>query len=283
MMDTYFKGKVAVVTGAGGVICSAVSKSLAQEGMTVILVGRTMSKLEKVASEIKANGGTCACYECNVQDQKAVNELAETIIAAYGNVDYLVNGAGGNNSLAVPSIAKFDPRELEEDRPEGIKGLYNVDMEAFESVIQINTMGTVYPILAFAKYMVKEGTGSIVNFASMNTYCPLTKNFAYAMSKAAVSNFTQSLAAYFGETGIRINAVAPGFVVNDRTKAILGSVEEGLTERGTKVIGHTPMGKFGQAQDMCGCVKFLLDERMSSFITGVTIPVDGGFLTLSGV
>jgi NAD(P)-dependent dehydrogenase (short-subunit alcohol dehydrogenase family) len=283
MMDTYFKGKVAVVTGAGGVICSAVSKSLAQEGMTVILVGRTMSKLEKVASEIKANGGTCACYECNVQDQKAVNKLAETIIAAYGKVDYLVNGAGGNNSLAVPSIAKFDPRELEEDRPEGIKGLYNVDMEAFESVIQINTMGTVYPILAFARYMVKEGTGSIVNFASMNTYCPLTKNFAYAMSKAAVSNFTQSLAAYFGETGIRINAVAPGFVVNDRTKAILGSVEEGLTERGTKVIGHTPMGKFGQAQDMCGCVKFLLDERMSSFITGVTIPVDGGFLTLSGV
>lgn len=282
-MDTYFKGKVAVVTGAGGVICSAVSKSLAQEGMTVILVGRTMSKLEKVASEIKANGGTCACYECNVQDQKAVNELAETIIAAYGKVDYLVNGAGGNNSLAVPSIAKFDPRELEEDRPEGIKGLYNVDMEAFESVIQINTMGTVYPILAFARYMVKEGSGSIVNFASMNTYCPLTKNFAYAMSKAAVSNFTQSLAAYFGETGIRINAVAPGFVVNDRTKAILGSVEEGLTERGAKVIGHTPMGKFGQAQDMCGCVKFLLDERMSSFITGVTIPVDGGFLTLSGV
>jgi NAD(P)-dependent dehydrogenase (short-subunit alcohol dehydrogenase family) len=283
MMDTYFKGKVAVVTGAGGVICSAVSKSLAQEGMTVILVGRTMSKLEKVASEIKANGGTCACYECNVQDRKAVNELAETIIAAYGKVDYLVNGAGGNNSLAVPSIAKFDPRELEEDRPEGIKGLYNVDMEAFESVIQINTMGTVYPILAFARYMVKEGSGSIVNFASMNTYCPLTKNFAYAMSKAAVSNFTQSLAAYFGETGIRINAVAPGFVVNDRTKAILGSVEEGLTERGAKVIGHTPMGKFGQAQDMCGCVKFLLDERMSSFITGVTIPVDGGFLTLSGV
>jgi NAD(P)-dependent dehydrogenase (short-subunit alcohol dehydrogenase family) len=271
------------VTGAGGVICSAVSNSLAQEGMTVILVGRTMSKLEKVASEIKANGGTCACYECNVQDQKAVNELAETIIAAYGKVDYLVNGAGGNNSLAVPSIAKFDPRELEEDRPEGIKGLYNVDMEAFESVIQINTVGTVYPILAFARYMVKEGSGSIVNFASMNTYCPLTKNFAYAMSKAAVSNFTQSLAAYFGETGIRINAVAPGFVVNDRTKAILGSVEEGLTERGAKVIGHTPMGKFGQAQDMCGCVKFLLDERMSSFITGVTIPVDGGFLTLSGV
>lgn len=282
-MDTYFNNKIAVVTGAGGVICSSVSKSLAKEGMTVILVGRTMAKLEKVANEIKAEGGKCACYECHVQDQQSVNEMADKIIAEYGKVDYLVNGAGGNNSLAVPNIAKFDPRELEENKPDNLKGLYNVDMGAFESVIQINTMGTVYPILAFAKYMVKEGNGSIVNFASMNTYCPLTKNFAYAMSKAAVSNFTQSLAAYFGETGIRINAVAPGFVVNDRTKAILGSVEEGLTERGAKVIGHTPMGKFGQAQDMCGCVKFLLDERMSGFVTGVTIPVDGGFLTLSGV
>ena len=282
-MDTYFSDKIAVVTGAGGVICSAVSKHLAKEGMTVVLVGRTLAKLEKVANEIKADGGKCACFECNVAEQTSVNEMAERIIAQFGKVDYLVNGAGGNNSLAVPNIAKFDPRELDENKPEDLKGLYNVDMEAFESVIRINTMGSVYPILAFAKYMVKEGHGSIVNFASMNTYCPLTKNFAYAMSKAAVSNFTQSLAAYFGETGIRINAVAPGFVVNDRTKAILGSVEEGLTERGSKVIGHTPMGKFGQAQDMCGCVKFLLDERMSSFVTGVTIPVDGGFLTLSGV
>lgn len=282
-MELYFEDKVAVVTGAGGVICSTVSKSLAKEGMTVILVGRTMAKLEKVASEIKAEGGKCTCYECNVQDQKSVNEMADNIIAEYGKVDYLVNGAGGNNALAVPNIAKFDPRELDEHKPEELKGLYNVDMEVFESVIQINTMGTVYPILAFAKHMVKEGRGSIVNFASMNTYCPLTRNFAYAMSKAAVANFTQSLAAYFGETGLRINAVAPGFVVNERSKAILGSVEEGLTERGTKVIGHTPMGKFGQAQDMYGCIKFLLDDRMSGFVTGVTIPVDGGFLTLSGV
>ena len=282
-MDTYYNDKIAVVTGAGGVICSAVSKSLAREGMTVILVGRTVSKLEKVANEIIADGGKCACYECDVQEQKSVNEMADKIVAKYGKVDYLVNGAGGNNALAVPNIAKFDPRELEADKPKDLKGLYNVDMATFESVIKINTMGTVYPILAFAKHMVKEGTGSIVNFASMNTYCPLTKNFAYAMSKAAVANFTQSLAAYFGETGIRINAVAPGFVVNDRTKAVLGSVEEGLTERGRKVIDHTPMGKFGQAQDMCGCVKFLLDDRMSGFVTGVTIPVDGGFLTLSGV
>lgn len=282
-MDTCFKDKIAVVTGAGGVICSAVSKSLAEDGATVILVGRTMAKLEKVAAEIRARGGKCGCWECDVQELEKVNAMAAQILAKYGKVDYLINGAGGNNALAVPNIAKYDPRETEADKPEDLKGLYNVDMEAFESVIRINTMGTVYPILAFARYMAKEGSGSIVNFASMNTYCPLTRNFAYAMSKAAVANLTQSLAAYFGETGVRINAVAPGFVVNERSKAILGSVEEGLTERGTKVIGHTPMGKFGQAQDMYGCVKFLLDERMSGFVTGVTIPVDGGFLTLSGV
>ena len=282
-MDTYFQDKVAVVTGAGGVICSQISKGLAEAGMSVILVGRTAEKLEKVRAQIEEAGGKCACYPCDVTDRDAVEKLASQVVAAYGKVDYLVNGAGGNNSKATTNIAQFDPRELSEDRPEDLRGLYNVDMDAFEGVIRLNTMGTVYPMLAFGKYMIKEGSGSIVNFASMNTYCPLTRNFAYAMSKAAVENFTKSFAAYFAPAGIRINAVAPGFIVNERTKGILGSVEEGLTDRGRKVIDHTPQRKFGQAGDMLGCVKFLLDERASSFVTGVTIPVDGGFLTLSGV
>ncbi len=282
-MDTYFNDKVAVVTGAGGVICSQVSKGLAKLGVTVILVGLTLKELEKVESEIKEAGGKCKAYACDVTDQEKINALADVVVAEFGKVDYLINGAGGNNAKATTSIAKFDPKELEEDRPEDIRGLYNVDMKAFEGVVRLNTMGTVYPMLAFAKYMAKEGSGSIVNFASMNTYCPLTRNFAYAMAKAAVANFTQSFAAYFAEAGIRINAVAPGFIVNERSKVYLGTVEEGLTERGKKVIGHTPQGKFGEAQDMFGCVQFLLDERASGFVTGVTIPVDGGFLTLSGV
>ncbi len=282
-MDAYFKEKVAVVTGAGGVICSQVSKGLADLGMTVVLVGRTLDKLQKVDSEIKAAGGKSKCYACDVTDEAQVNAMAETVIKEFGKVDYLVNGAGGNNSKATTNIPQFDPRELDDDRPQDLRGLYNVDMQAFEDVIRLNTMGTVYPILAFAKYMVKEGHGSIVNFASMNTYCPLTRNFAYAMSKAAVANFTKAFAAYFGQTGIRINAVAPGFIVNERTKGILGTVEDGLTERGRKVIDHTPQRKFGEAQDMLGSIQFLLDDRASSFVTGVTIPVDGGFLTLSGV
>ena len=282
-MDKYFEDKVAVVTGAAGTICSEVAKDLASAGMTVVLVGRTLEKLQKVEAEINANGGKATAMSCDVTDKASTEELAAKVIEKFGKCDYLVNGAGGNNSKAVPKIVAFDPRELEQDRPEDIVGLYNVDMEAFEKVILTNTMGSVYPMLAFAKYMAKQGSGSIVNFASMNTYCPLTKNFAYAMSKAAVANFTQSFAAYFANAGIRINAVAPGFVVNERTKSVLGTPETGLTKRGQDVIDHTPTKKFGQAHDMCGCVRFLLDERMSSFVTGVTIPVDGGFLTLSGV
>ncbi len=282
-MDNYFNDKVAVITGAAGVICSQVAKDLASLGVTLALADRNAENLKKVEAEILSAGGKCRCYTCDVTDKNSVETLAENVIKDLGRCDYLINGAGGNNIKAMPNITKFDPREIEEDRPEDLIGLYNVDMDAFEGVIRLNTMGTVYPLIAFAKYMAKQGGGSIINFASMNTYCPLTRNFAYAMSKAAVANFTKGFAAYFAEAGIRINAVAPGFIVNERSKVYLGTVEDGLTQRGMDVIKHTPVGNFGQASDMCGCIRFLLDERMSSFVTGVTIPVDGGFLTLSGV
>ena len=282
-MDSYFNGKIAVVTGAAGIICSEVAKDLASLGIFVVLADRAVENAEKVAEQIKANGGNCVTYACDVTDKTAVDAFAAEVIEKYGRCDFLINGAGGNNAKAQPKITKFDPRELEADRPDDLVGLYNVDMQAFEGVIKLNTMGTVYPLLAFAKYMAKQGSGSIVNFASMNTYCPLTRNFAYAMSKAAVANFTQSFAAYFAHTGVRINAVAPGFIINDRSKLILGTPEEGLTKRGQDVIDHTPMQKFGQASDMCGCIRWLIDDRAAGFVTGVTVPVDGGFLTLSGV
>ena len=282
-MDQYYQGKVAVVTGAAGVICSEVAKDLASLGCAVALVDLSLENAEKVAEEIRANGGSCKAYACNVMDQAAVNALADEIVKDFGKCDFLINGAGGNNAKCQPKIVEFDPRELEENRPEEIVGIYNVDMNVFEDIIKLNTMGTVYPLLAFAKYMIKQGGGSIVNFASMNTYCPLTRNFAYAMSKAAVANFTQAFAAYFAKTGIRINAVAPGFILNPRSKLILGTVEEGLTKRGQDVIDHTPMGKFGSANDMCGAIRWLIDDRAAGFVTGITVPVDGGFLTLSGV
>lgn len=283
MTEEYFKDRVAVITGAGGVICSAIARDLASLGCVCILVGRTEDTLLAVREEICAAGGRAEVYPCDVTDREAVFKMAEEVMATHKRCDFLINGAGGNDARCQPKITEFDERELDPDCPSELLGLYRVDMDAFEAVLRLNTMGTFYPTLAFARYMAKREGGSIINFASMNTYCPLTRNFAYAMAKAAISNLTESLAAYFAKAGIRINAIAPGFILNPRSRRILGSVEEGLTKRGADVIAHTPMGRFGEATEMCGTVRWLLDGRASAFVTGVTVPVDGGFLTLSGV
>jgi NAD(P)-dependent dehydrogenase (short-subunit alcohol dehydrogenase family) len=278
-----FENKVAVVTGAGGTLCSEIAIQLSLEGAKVFLVGRTEEKLIKVAEKIKTIGGVPAViYACDVTDKDSVAELGRAVEAA-GGCDYLINGAGGNDAKAMPTITKYDPRELTGELPEGQKGLYDIDMNAFSRVLEINTMGTVIPTMEFARQMIKKGGGAVINFASMNTYCPLTRCFAYAMSKAAVSNLTQSFAAYYAPANIRINAIAPGFMVNERSKNYLGTVEEGLTKRGEQVISHTPMGRFGEAGDLTGCVKWLLNDKASGFVTGITVPVDGGFLTLGGV
>ena len=276
-----FKNKVAVVTGAGGTLCSAIAIDLAEKGAKVVLVGRTREKLEKTAEKI-TNKENILIYPCDVTDEAAVEKLAEETKKVFGNCDFLINGAGGNDIKAMPTITKFDEKELSGELPEGQKGLYNVDMDAFKGVLELNTMGTVLPTLAFGKQMIEQKGGKVINFASMNSYCPLTRCFAYAMSKAAVVNLTQSFAAYFAPANIKINAIAPGFMVNERSKNYLGTVEDGLTQRGQQVISHTPMGRFGQAEDLLGCVRWLLGED-SNFVTGTTIPVDGGFLTLGGV
>lgn len=282
-MSKGFENKIAVVTGAGGTLCSEIAIRLSLEGVRVFLVGRTVEKLEKTAEKIKEKGGTPAVvYACDVTDREAVGELAR-LVEAEGGCDYLINGAGGNDQRAMPTITEYDPRELTGELPDGVRGLYNIDMDAFRSVLDINTMGTVIPTMEFAKQMIKHGGGSVINFASMNSYCPLTRCFAYAMSKAAVSNLTQSFAAYYATAGVRINAIAPGFMVNERSKNYLGTVEDGLTKRGEQVIAHTPMGRFGEASDLIGCFMWLLDDSASGFVTGITVPVDGGFLTLGGV
>ena len=278
-----FQDKVVVVTGAGGTLCSAISMDLAACGAKVVLVGRTKEKLDGVYEKIVNAGGTAMVYPCDVTDQKSVDALAEAVKSEFGLCDFLINGAGGNDIKARPTITKFDPRELTDELPDGKKGLYNIDMDAFERVLNINTMGTVIPTLAFAKQMYEKGSGSIINFASMNSYCPLTGNFAYAMSKAGIMNLTQSFAQYFAAANIRVNAIAPGFMVNERSKNYLGTVEDGLTPRGQAVIAHTPAGRFGEASDLFGCVKWLLDDKASGFVNGITVPVDGGFLTLGGV
>ncbi len=282
-MSTQFKNQVAVVTGAGGTLCAEIAVELAREGAKVVLVGRTASKLETVADEIRSFGGVCMIRTGDVTDEKAMESLAEEVQQIWGPCRYLINGAGGNNNKAITTNFTYEPDELEENKPEGKVGFFDLDMEVFESVLKINTLGTVIPVRAFAKQMARQGRGSILNFASMNSTRPLTRVPAYAMSKAAVVNLTQWLATYFAPAGIRVNAVAPGFFVNDRSRKILYNPEGGLSMRGQNIMNHTPMERFGEPKELLGCVMWLLDDEKAGFVTGITVPVDGGFLAHSGI
>lgn len=299
-MNTYCKDKVAVVTGAGGTLCSAIAKDLARQGAKVVLIGRTREKLEKVADEIGGMVGPMAAVRAeaaDVTDEKTMREIADRIAAEWGPCRFLVNGAGGNNIKAMPTRLRFMPEDLgsldgrsQTDQrghggaePPASRGFFDIDMEAFRSVLEINTLGTVIPSRIFGLQMAKAGGGAILNFASMNTYRPLTRNSAYAMSKAAVANWTMFFAQYMAPAKVRVNAVAPGFMVNERSKKYLMTPDGGLSPRGEQVMHHTPMGRFGEAQDLLGCVNWLLDDSVSSFVTGITVPVDGGFLSSAGV
>lgn len=274
---SYFKDKVAVVTGAGGTICSEVARFLGAQGAKVVLIGRTAEKLQAVAGEIP----TSLILTADVTDEARMAEVGRTVEETFGPCELLVNGAGGNQMAAMTTNIAYTPAELEADFAD--RGFFNLDMGTFASVLNTNTLGTVIPSRIFGAQMAKHGGGAILNFASMNTYCPLTRVPAYAMSKAAIANLTQWLAAYLAPANIRVNAVAPGFIVNERSAKFLGTPETGLTPRGKQVIDHTPAGHFGQASDLIGCVEWLLDGEKSAFVSGITVPVDGGFLTRSGV
>lgn len=282
-MSHVFKDQVAVITGAGGVLCSEIAFDLAVKGVKTVLVGRTEDKLLKVAERIHAAGKTCMVRTGDVADEAAMNALAKEVEEVYGPCRYLINGAGGNNNKAITTNFTFEQEELKEQKPDQMVGFFDLDMEVFESVLKVNTLGTVIPVRAFAKQMAGQGRGCILNFASMNSSRPLTRVPAYAMSKAAVVNFTQWLATYLAPAGIRVNAVAPGFFVNERSKKILCTPEGGLTKRGENIMNHTPMERFGEPEELLGCVSWLLDDEKASFVTGITLPVDGGFLAHSGI
>ena len=282
-MNRFFKDKVAVVTGAGGTLCGPIAVDLAKKGAKVVLIGRTASKLEVTAEAIAEAGGVCRIETASVTDEPAVQAIADKVAAEWGPCRFLVNGAGGNQSAAVADRLAFDPAELEGPMAEGKKGWWDVDLDVFESVLMTNTMGTVIPSRVFAKQMAAAGGGAIINFGSMNTYRPLTRVAAYAMSKAAIANWTQFLAQYLAPAKIRVNAIAPGFFVNERSKKILCTPDGGLTPRGEQVMAHTPAGRFGEATELLGCVEWLLDDEKAGFVTGITVPVDGGFLASAGV
>ena len=274
--------KVAVVTGAGGTLCSVMAVELAQKGYKVALIGRTLASLTEVETKIKANGGAALSVAADVCDQEQVENAKEKIHETLGLCSVLINGAGGNQADAITTVNEFQEDELKANNPD-LRGFFNLNMKRFFDVVEVNTMGTVIPSFVFARDMVENKGGVIINFASMNTYRPLSRVPAYALSKAGISNFTQWLAAYLAPANIRVNAIAPGFFLNGRSKKLLINADGQYSERGANIIHHTPMKKFGEAGELIGCMNWLIDDKASGFVTGATIPVDGGFLSSTGI
>lgn len=283
MSSSFFSGKTAVITGAGGTLCSQVARELARQGARLVLLGRTPAKLEPVSADIRAAGGMALPIACDVMDRAAVERARDAVAREVGECDFLINGAGGNQADAITTTTEFSTTELESDRPAGTRGFFDLDLGRFDDVVRVNTLGTVIPCQIFGREMARRGRGSILNFASMNSYRPLTRVPAYAMAKAGVVSFTSWLAVYLAPAGIRVNAVAPGFFVNERSRKILMAPDGGLSDRGRTVMAHTPMKRFGEAADLLGAVCWLLDDTRAGFVTGVTLPIDGGFQASAGV
>lgn len=272
------KDKIAVVTGAGGTICSEMSYFLAGQGVNVALLGRDLNKLVKLEDKIKSKGGRAISISTDVTNLTAIEHAREVILKEFGLCNILINGAGGNQLEAITTINEFDKRELEKP-PEGLRGFFNLDMGLYKNVIETNTMGTIIPCQVFGKDMAKNGGGTIINFASMTSFRPLSGVGAYATAKAGIAMFTQWLAAYLAPANIRVNAIAPGFFINDRSRKILITPDGGFTSRGENIMRHTPLKQFGKPHDLLGILNFFLDEKTSGFVTGTVIPIDGGFLS----
>ncbi len=273
--------KVAVVTGAGGTLCSEMAINLAAQGYHVALMGRTLQKLQAVEQHIKSIGGTAISVAADVSNEASVKEAAATIKEQLGLCHVLINGAGGNQNEALTNITTFNEKELLDDG--SVKGFFNLSMEVFSSVININTMGTVIPSFVFGRQMAGLKRGNIINIASMNSYRPLTKVGAYGIAKAGIANFTQWLAAYLAPANIRVNAIAPGFFLNDRSRKIMFNADGTYTDRANSVLAHTPLKRFGEAPELTGCMNWLISDEAAGFVTGIIVPVDGGFLSNAGV
>ncbi|MBQ5787613.1 MAG: SDR family oxidoreductase [Oscillospiraceae bacterium] len=279
VLNTDLSGKVAVVTGAGGVLCSEFAKVLARAGARVALLNRTQEKAQKVADAIKAEGGTAIAYGCNVLDKEQTFAVAEQVLRDLGPCDILINGAGGNNPKATTDKEYYEDGDIDGDT----KSFFDLDEEGVESVFNLNFLGTLIPTQAFARQMLGREGCSILNISSMNAFTPLTKIPAYSGAKAAVTNFTQWLAVHFSKQGIRVNAIAPGFFSTAQNAKLLWNDDGTPTARTGKILAATPMGRFGESKELSGALLFLLNNEAASFVTGVTIPIDGGFSAYSGV
>ena len=278
-MKPELTGKVAVVTGGAGVLCREFAKALALCGAKVAILNRTVSKAEDVVAEIRAMGGEAMAVGVNVTDKASVEAAHAAVLAAYGKCDILINGAGGNSPRATTDKEYFEPGDLDSDT----KSFFDLGEEDVEFVFNLNFIGTLLPTQAFARDMVDREGCTIINVSSMNAYTPLTKIPAYSGAKAAISNFTQWLAVHFSRVGIRVNAIAPGFFSTAQNAKLLWNDDGTPTARTGKILAATPMGRFGAAEELLGTLLYLVDSNASGFVTGVVIPVDGGFSAYSGV
>ncbi len=276
-MKTNLKDKIAVITGGGGVIGSVFSKALAVEGVKVAILNRTLEKGQKVADEINKDGGTAIAIKCDVLNEREVIDAKDKVLEIYKGCDILVNCAGGNNPKATTSKEFFEISDI------GKTTFFDFDMKDFGSVFDLNFMGTVIPVKIFAKEMANRKGATIVNISSMSAYAPMTKVPAYSAAKAAINNLTQWLAVYLANVGIRVNAMAPGFLLTEQNRDLLTNKDGTPTERFNKIITNTPMRRLGDPQELVGTLIWLCDEDLSGFVTGVTVPVDGGFMAYSGV
>ncbi len=264
-------GKVIVITGGGGVLCGTMAKALAKAGAKVAALYLSRNSAVKIADDIKADGGAAIAIKCDVLNKDSLEAAKKEVNAAFGRIDILINGAGGNKKEATtsPDLSFFD-----------------IPLEAIQSVVDLNLLGTILPCQVFGKEMAENGSGVILNISSMNAFRPLTNIAAYSAAKAAVSNFTQWLAVHMCQNyskNIRVNAIAPGFFLAEQNRFLLIDEKTGeLTGRGKTIIEHTPMGRFGEPQELLGAVLWLLSDA-AKFVTGVVVPIDGGFSAFSGV
>ena len=272
-------GKVAVVTGAGGVLCGMFSKALATAGAKVAVLDLNGEAAQKVADAIVADGGIAKAYVCNVLQKESMEACRQEVLKDLGPCDILINGAGGNNPRATTDKEYYEMGDLDAET----KSFFDLEQSGVEFVFNLNFIGTLIPTQTFAKDMLGRPGCNILNISSMNAFTPLTKIPAYSGAKAAISNFTQWLAVHFSHVGIRVNAIAPGFFSTNQNKALLWNADGSPTARTGKILAATPMGRFGEAEELVGGLLFLLDNEAASFITGVVLPIDGGFSAYSGV